>query len=187
MKLARFFSMIVVGAALGSLALVGCSSDSGGDGGSSGSGCHVNSGHCHDCGVASCGDKVNATFGANWQNLDFTGGACASVMSCQCSCGSDFVCAQRCTESASDACKGAASDLQTCLDAACSGCQAFEIGPMPPTPTFDGGFDSPGFDSPGFDTTPFDFGPTCFPDGSPCASPADCCSAACSASGVCGA
>jgi hypothetical protein len=194
MNLARLSSKIVasiaVGGALGSLALVGCSSDSG-NGGTSGGGCHVNQGHCHDCGVASCGDKVTATFGANWQSLDFTGGACAPVASCQCHCNGDYVCAQSCADGASDACKTTANDLQKCLDAACFGCQAFEIGPMPPAPTFDGGFDSPGFDSPGFDspgfdTTPFDTAPACRLDGEACLVPEDCCSLACTAN-ICGA
>jgi hypothetical protein len=186
MNVGRLLSMIVVGGALGAVALVGCSSSSN-DPGNSGGGCHVNQGHCHDCGVASCGDKANATFGANWQNLDFTGGACAAVTSCQCGCAGDPVCAENCAQKASEGCKTAADDLQKCLDDACFGCQAFEIGPMPPTPTFDGGFDSPGFDSSGFDTTPFDFGPSCRPDGDPCAFPEDCCSGQCNGSGVCGA
>jgi hypothetical protein len=186
MNFVRLFSMIAISGALCACPLVGCSSNNDG-GNSSGNGCHVNTGHCHDCGVASCGDKANATFGANWQNLDFSGGACASVLSCQCGCGAEPVCAAHCAESASDTCRTAASDLQKCLDNACFGCQAFEIGPMPPTPTFDGGFDSPGFDSPGFDTTPlFDTTPSCLPDGQPCASPDQCCSLACNASNVCG-
>src|SRR5579859_3336873 len=122
MKLARLLSMIVVGGSLVGFSLVGCSSSDSGNGGTSGTGCHVNPGHCHDCGIASCNDKANATFGAGWQSLDFTGGACASVLSCQCACGGDFVCAAKCAQGASDACKSAASDLQTCLDNACFGC-----------------------------------------------------------------
>jgi hypothetical protein len=185
--------MLVVGGALGAIALVGCSSNS--SGGTSGGGCHVNSGQCHDCGVASCSAKVNATFGANWQNLDFSGGACASLSSCQCNCNGDdvYVCAQKCADDASDECKTAANDLQTCLDNSCAGlgCRAFEIGPLPPLPTFDGGLDSPGFDTPefdsaGFDNTPFDTTPACRLDGEACLVPEDCCSLACNA-GICGA
>ena len=84
MKLARLSSMIIVGGALASLSFVGCSSSDSNNGGTSGAGCHVNPGHCHDCGIASCNDKANATFGANWQSLDFTGGACAFPRSRRC-------------------------------------------------------------------------------------------------------
>jgi hypothetical protein len=81
-----------------------------------------------DCLTAACGTQVEACFGSNYANGDFTGGRCAAYRTCERACPCDAAgntCVAACAQQymlLAPECMACASSLQSCTVAA--GCKA---------------------------------------------------------------
>jgi len=87
-------------------------------------GCKGGSGtpdECDKCMTSKCDAEARAAFGNGYMSGNFTGGACADLMTCmtKCDC-SDSGCQMGCAASPPEACKQAAEAMETCQSANCA-------------------------------------------------------------------
>ena len=75
---------------------------------------------CAPCMTASCNAESSAALGPNWASHDFTGGACADLIGCYCTCAEDRGCVDQCErDRISAGCHDALQTLDTCTANAC--------------------------------------------------------------------